>query len=138
MNREHLQELTQMRLEEANLLLGNNHFSGAYYLAGYVIECALKACVAKQTREHDFPPPPDQIHDIYTHELHRLAESAGLDEALAEETRSNVEFAASWAVAERWDVQSRYEIKTEQQARELWIAISDEESGVLPWLQERW
>jgi HEPN domain-containing protein len=138
MNREHLQELTQMRLEEANLLLGNNHFSAAYYLAGYVIECALKACIAKQTREHDFPPPPGEIHDIYTHALHRLAESAGLDEALSEETRSNVEFAASWAVVDRWDAESRYEIVPEPRARELWVAITDEESGVLPWLQERW
>jgi hypothetical protein len=28
---------------------------GAYYLAGYTVDCAIKASVAKRTQEHDFP-----------------------------------------------------------------------------------
>ena len=44
-----------MRVKEAAVLLQNGCPEGAYYLAGYAVECALKACVAKQTREHDFP-----------------------------------------------------------------------------------
>lgn len=28
---------------------------GAYYLAGYAVECALKSCIARRTQEHDFP-----------------------------------------------------------------------------------
>jgi hypothetical protein len=30
-------------------------WDGAYYLAGFAVECALKACIAKQTLRHEFP-----------------------------------------------------------------------------------
>jgi len=30
-------------------------FDGAYYLAGYAVECAIKACIAKGTRRYEFP-----------------------------------------------------------------------------------
>lgn len=49
MNRLDLQNLALARLEEVEVLLNNHKYSGAYYLSGYVIECALKACIAKQT-----------------------------------------------------------------------------------------
>jgi hypothetical protein len=39
-----------MRLTEAKSLYRLGHFSGAYHIAGYAIECAFKACIAKQTR----------------------------------------------------------------------------------------
>ena len=35
------------RLREARALLGVRCWSGAYYLAGYAIECGLKACIIK-------------------------------------------------------------------------------------------
>ena len=50
-----LKGLALTRLREAKVLLANGEYSGAYYLAGYVIECALKACIAKQTQRHEFP-----------------------------------------------------------------------------------
>ena len=54
MNRQDLQNLALTRLEEVEVLLNNHKYSGAYYLSGYVIECALKACIAKQTQEFDY------------------------------------------------------------------------------------
>jgi len=30
-------------------------YCGAYYLMGYAIECAFKAAISKQIKEHDFP-----------------------------------------------------------------------------------
>ncbi|MGB7136749.1 MAG: HEPN domain-containing protein [Acidobacteriaceae bacterium] len=55
MNRKDLQSLANTRLREARVLFRAKEFSGAYYLAGYAVECALKACIAKQYRQHDFP-----------------------------------------------------------------------------------
>jgi hypothetical protein len=55
MNRTDFQKLTELRLNEANTLLGGKCYEGAYYLTGYAVECALKACIAKQTQQHDFP-----------------------------------------------------------------------------------
>ena len=55
MNRQDFQALARVRLEEAKALRDAGRPAGAYYLAGYTVECALKACIAKRTREHDFP-----------------------------------------------------------------------------------
>lgn len=54
MNRRDLKNLALTRLKEVEVLLKNRQYSGADYLSGYVIECALKACIAKQTQGFDF------------------------------------------------------------------------------------
>src|SRR5919106_3680906 len=40
--------------------------SGAYYLAGYAVECGLKACIAKQVRRHEFPDRTT-VNQSHTH-----------------------------------------------------------------------
>lgn len=54
MNRKDFQVLSKVRLREAKVLLGVGLYDGAYYLAGYAVECGLKACIAKRTLRHDF------------------------------------------------------------------------------------
>jgi HEPN domain-containing protein len=54
-DRKDLQALSNVRLKEAKALLGAGLWDGAYYLAGYAVECALKACIAKQTQRYEFP-----------------------------------------------------------------------------------
>src|SRR3712207_6924003 len=49
-----------LRLAEARALLDAGFPDGAYYLAGYGVECGLKACIARQTRQHDFPPRSEE------------------------------------------------------------------------------
>ena len=55
LNRDELMRLANERLKDTGALLEANRFEAAFYLVGYVVECALKACIARQTREHDFP-----------------------------------------------------------------------------------
>ena len=55
MNCKDLKELTRIRRKEARLLLRNRNYEGAYYLSGYIVECGLKVCIAKQTKKCDFP-----------------------------------------------------------------------------------
>ncbi len=55
MNRSDLQRLALVRLDEAKALLDAGYWDGAYYLAGYVVECALKARIARQVQRYDFP-----------------------------------------------------------------------------------
>jgi hypothetical protein len=45
MNRAELQQLARDRVRDAKALLAAHRWSGAYYLAGYAVECALKSCV---------------------------------------------------------------------------------------------
>ena len=55
MNLGDLQALSAVRLNEAKALLKADFPSGAWYLAGYAVECGLKACIAKQVQRYDFP-----------------------------------------------------------------------------------
>jgi HEPN domain-containing protein len=54
LNRELLQQLSEQHLADAQVLLEQRRWPGAYDLAGYSVECALKACIAKLTKVHDF------------------------------------------------------------------------------------
>ena len=37
----------------------------------------LKACIAKKTKEHEFPPPRATIEKYYTHDLDGADEGSG-------------------------------------------------------------
>ena len=73
MNRTILQELANIRHDEAKTLLENEKYNGAYDLSGYIIELALKACIAKGTEKYDFPQYRI-VDKIYTDKLHTIAE----------------------------------------------------------------
>jgi len=66
-NRRDFQRLARMRLGEARVLIRHRNFEGAYYLTGLAVECAVKACIAKNKKRHDFPPDQTTLRDIYTH-----------------------------------------------------------------------
>jgi hypothetical protein len=65
-DRTRLQQLAMLRLEEAKLLTREGQFSRAYYVAGYAIECALKALIAAQFRENEIPDR-SLVVSVYTH-----------------------------------------------------------------------
>ena len=47
MNRTELHQLAHDRVEDARVLLDNGRWTAAYYLVGYAVETALKACILK-------------------------------------------------------------------------------------------
>ncbi len=110
MTKEELQKLAEMRLEDAQVLLERRRPSGAYYLAGYAVECALKACIAKRTEEGNFP---------HSHDLVKLLDDARLRDMFEERSRHDMEFGSSWGLVKDWSVSSRYAIHDEQVARDM-------------------
>ncbi|OHB80046.1 MAG: DNA-binding protein [Planctomycetes bacterium RBG_16_55_9] len=138
MNRGDFQKLTQERLKDVEALLQKQRYSGAYYLCGYVIECALKACIAKQTKEFDFPPERKVIDAIYTYDLMKLIKSAGLEDMHNKDLENDKKLKVYWSVVERWSEASRYEECDQEKARDIYQAITDEEHGVLQWVRQRW
>src|SRR5437764_79529 len=74
-----LEALADLRLAEAEALLQQvpPKPDGAYYLAGYAVECALKAVIAKMFNQHDFPEK-HLVISAYTHNINDLVEVAGL------------------------------------------------------------
>jgi HEPN domain-containing protein len=138
MNRTDLQQLSDMRLHEANILLASGAYDGAYHLAGYAVECALKACIAKQFKEHDFPDKK-VVNDSHTHDLEKLLALSGLKTAHQIEKKNNLQFAANWALLDDWSVETRYEIgKDKTKATDIVNAVNDPQTGVLIWLKKHW
>ena len=138
MNRRDFQALARVRLAEAKALLDAGQFSGAYYLSGYAVECALKACIARQTRQHDFPPRPNVVRDMYTHDLADLVKHADLAKVLAGRIQACTVFDDHWAKIKDWSEASRYARWSAEEARGLYAAITDPRHGVMRWLRQHW
>lgn len=137
MNRNDLRNLALIRLGEARVLLTSGRYGGAYYLCGYVVECGLKACIAKQTRRHDFPDKK-AVNESYTHDLTKLVKVAGLGLDLDKEMKSNPGFAVNWSVVKDWSEASRYEKHTKKEAQALYSAVVNRKQGVLRWIKVHW
>jgi HEPN domain-containing protein len=135
LNRRDLKKLALTRLKEVEVLLENQQYSGAYYLSGYVIECALKACIAKQTQRFDFPDKKT-VMDSYTHDLKTLVQLAKLDPKLQSEV--DPDFSGRWSTVKDWSEKSRYQKHNRQEALDIYSAITDPNHGVLQWLQQHW
>jgi HEPN domain-containing protein len=138
MNRSDFQKLAELRIKDAEILLTRKAYSGAYYLAGYSVECALKACVAKQTKQYDFPPHRKIIEKIYTHEIGGLVKSAELETQLDKVKKENKSFETNWAIVKDWTEESRYKEYNQKEAEDLISAISNSQNGVLQWLKLHW
>jgi len=105
MNRADLQQLAETRLREAKVLLDAGEWSGSYYLCGYSVECALKAAVAAQVNQGDFPDK--KLADaVYTHDVVRLRGLAGLGEDVSHGMLSQGQN-VNWLVAKDWRETSR-------------------------------
>ncbi|XYB96848.1 hypothetical protein ACSTKF_19590 [Vibrio parahaemolyticus] len=138
MNKEDLKKLVEIRLTEANTLLKAKNYHGAYYLAGYVLECAVKVCITNQVNAFDFPNK-QLATKSHSHNLSDLITVAGLKQKLQEQEQENDEFSLNWAVAKDWSEASRYECNIEKtKAIDFLDAVNDEESGILKWLKNYW
>ena len=137
MNRIDFQQIAELRIQESKALLAAGYLDGAYYLAGYAVECALKACIAKRTQEHDFPEKGSGKY--YSHDLEDLFAFARLKTDLDLALQANLAIRTNWDIVNNWSEESRYETgKTLQEATGLLTAIEDQTGGLLPWLRQRW
>jgi hypothetical protein len=141
-DRKKLQTLAKMRLKDARALLGRKRWSGAYYLCGYVVECALKACLLRHLGESDaiFGDTAylKKLCECWTHDLVKLMNLAGLEAEFGEARGTNPTLDDFWSVVKDWKETSRYDEKTEAEARTLYNAVSHKPDGVLQWIQLRW
>lgn len=128
--------LAEIRAEEARLLVAKGKQQGAYYLAGYAVECALKACIAKKTKRFEFPPKKSYVEKIYNHNLDALVNAAGLDTQLKRDIDANPAFAANWTTVKDWSTESRYKVSG-LNGKDMYNAVVGSD-GVLPWIKLRW
>ena len=139
MTRAEWQALASEWVGDASALLEKQRWGGAYHVAGYAVECALKACLLKQVEADPgliFEPLGNNCR---THELPKLLILAGLEAAKQAADLANPSLLANWKIVSVWTASPRYNRrKDEKTAREIFKAVVDPKDGVLPWLMTLW
>jgi len=127
-----------MRFEDAGTLLKSGRYAAAYYLAGYSIECAIKACIARQVKRYEFPDK-GLVDRAYSHDLEKLIGVAGLATALKSDTKANKNLDLNWAAVKDWNTSIRYNVNVSRsQAEDFCSACFGRRDGVLSWVKKRW
>ena len=138
LNRDKLQLLADSRLKEAGVLLDKAYWTGAYYLTGLAVECALKAYLASAVQQYDFPDK-NFVNRAYTHKLKELVQlDAVLWEDMQKEISRDVKLESNWNTVLLWNDEYRYEIVEELQAKSLYAATTEPGFGVMEWVRRRW
>lgn len=138
MNRTELQALTSERIDDARALLQSQRWSGAYYLAGYAVECSLKSCILAR---NDFGIIFDDTkfaQECRSHDLDKLIRQAALAVDLQLAASNDAIFEQNWLIAKDWSEKSRYRVWTQAEAAKLFNAINDNSHGELRWVQGFW
>jgi hypothetical protein len=136
--------MTEERLRDADALMTGDRWAFAYYVAGYAVECALKACLLKRMvlTGWVFDDSAKRVDECRTHDVFALIRIAGmqgdLDRIHAAGTPEGLAFQANWKVVKKWNVASRYNERSEAEAKELIAAITDEPDGVMTWIRNYW
>ncbi len=87
--RAELKELARTRLKEAKTLYDSGLYDGASYLAGYVIELALKARICKILDLNVYPETGEIARSFKTHKLDDFIRLAGLQRKFDRAKASN-------------------------------------------------
>jgi len=138
-NRKALQDLAETRLLDANELLSSKRWSGAYYLSGYAVVCALKACVLVYVENTGVIFEDKEYgKKCWTHDIETLVTAADLKTARDADIAFNLALGKNWLTVNKWSEVARYQNKTESEARLLFDAITDHADGVMRWIKVRW
>lgn len=137
LSRNDLQKLAEVRLEDAIILFKAGKASSAYYLAGYSIELALKACISRLF-QLDVIPDKAFVNAIYTHSLENLLNVSGLLPQFKEDSKTDAQFAAYWGIVSKWNETSRYQLTDKMTAAVLIQSIQDQDHGVFQWVRKHW
>ena len=140
MNRLEFQAMAEERIVDAKVLLAGGQWSAAYYLAGYAVECGLKACIVKRVTAAAGVIFEDRRFSdkCWTHSLDKLLEVAGLEAAWNSDTAANPAFDGNWTIVQEWSEQARYKTTAQNDSQNLLDAIIDPANGVMQWIRVRW
>lgn len=132
-------KIADERAKDIDVLIKNRRYSAAYYLSGYIIETALKACIAGKTRKNQFPDK-ETVDASYTHDLDKLMGIAELRPYLYAEfkTNNNATLERYWALVSQWSEKARYLRHTRLETLDLYEAIMDVHNGLYQWIKQYW
>ena len=128
------------RVLDAQALLDRQRWGAAYYLAGYAVECGLKACVVafvEQNADVIFREK-EYSKQCWTHDIEKLVALAGLKSQRDADIAVNAVLDDNWLIVRDWTEVARYETATQPKAENLYQAVTDTANGVLPWIRNHW
>jgi HEPN domain-containing protein len=138
LDRANFQRLAKARIDDAKALLDNQRWDGAYYLAGYAVECGLKSCIIAKLLATDEFPEKSFSDNCWTHNLTQLVSLAGLKDKLD----ADADVSLNWTLVKDWNETVRYDLKgasdAKSKAEDLYHAVTDSAHGVLLWIQMHW
>lgn len=144
------QGLATLRLKEANVLLAQNYPDGAFYLAGYAVECALKSAICRTLDIDDFFEPgsgkvheakvkDDVLHKFRTHDFGTLLVLSGLYFKLEAGLLTDTLLEQSWATirSHAWSEQYRYQTIARKSVGEV-ADFTESVNYILQWIKKHW
>lgn len=133
MDKSDFEKLTRLREREARHLGKGGYAAGAYYLLGYAVECALKACIATQFKSETWPDK-SFVNMIWSHDLEQLRQAAGISEP----TRGTP-LEVNWTLVRNgWSVDVRYRESVLKIEFDDFFRACLYKNGVLPWIKSQW
>jgi hypothetical protein len=139
MTRKDLQDLSRLRLREAQALFKARLYDGSVYLAGYAIELALKARICRLLRVKEYPLSGDIGRAFKIHNLDQLKVLGGLSAEI--DVKKNKELFDNWSKAVAWDPEQRYDTPGKynaSNAKAILDGLTAKPNGVFTWLSKRW
>lgn len=128
--------LSERYLTGAEILLDKREYDSAYYLAGYSVECLIKAVICKNVKAGEFPPK--NTNKIYSHEIDQLIEAADLQGNLDFDKERSKSLKESYLVLKDWNPkESRYQhgVVDQKKAEDFLGQIKNKE-GFVEWLKK--
>lgn len=106
-------------------------------MIGYAIECALKASIARSTRQYDFPDK-QRAAECFVHDLSKLMRLSGLQSAFEAAVAGSPALELAWAVAKEWNEATRYDTTIDMVRARAMYKAATARYGVLAWLRRNW
>lgn len=103
--RAELRRIARERLKDATALLRAGRYDAAIYMAGYVVELALKERVCRTLRWSGFPETRGEFQDYQSFRTHGLEVLLSLTGV---ESRILSRYLAEWTTVARWNPEMRY------------------------------
>lgn len=131
--RDELKQLARTRLKEAQALYSTGLYDGSSYLAGYVVELALKARICRVLDVEQYPVAGEIARSFKTHNLDDLLRLAGLQRKFDQAKAANPNLLTNWSLVTQWSEQFRYNpVGTSPKVRagDILAALDDPADGV--------
>ena len=145
MTRDDFKRLAEERAEDAETLFAGMRYGAAYYLAGYAVECGLKACVMRRVGREEgamlFENRRFQSDYCFTHDLEKIFKAADLWSRFQRDRAAAPLLDRHWVSVKAWNEQSRYAVPDSlaaSRALDLLTSVADPTHGILQWIRRFW